>query len=55
MNFLIVNMKIRNFFQDLLLNNIKGLKFDSAFEAGCIIWLEYKSFKMNFLKKKLEV
>ena len=23
------------FFQDLLLNNIKGLKFDSAFEAGC--------------------
>ena len=51
MNFLIVNMKREKFFQDLLLNNIKGLKFDSAFEAGCGFGWNINRLKNEFPEK----
>ena len=41
------------FFQDLLLNNIKGLKFDSAFEAGCGFGWNINRLKNEFPEKKI--
>ena len=41
------------FFQDLLLNNIKDLKFDSAFEAGCGFGWNINRLKNEFPEKKI--